>query len=147
MAKLAWTPWHQVVKLRDDVRTGEISLATFAADLYFVMMGEAKPVYQDPKEFFALTYPTYNLRELSKEVVLRLAGKKEKAVRQLALPYGGGKTHSHSAFAAAWEDITVGHYQTSNRRRVTCALAWAHDQVGSLAVRFRRGGRDHASSS
>ena len=94
MAKPAWKPWHEVVKLRDDVRTGELSLATFAADLHQVVMGEAKPVYQDPKEFFALTYPTYNLRELSKEVVLRLAGKNEKAVRQLALPYGGGKTHT-----------------------------------------------------
>ena len=94
MAKSAWKPWHEVVKLRDDVRTGELSLATFAADLYQVVMGDAKPVYQDPKEFFALTYPTYNLRELSKEVVLRLAGKSEKAVRQLALPYGGGKTHT-----------------------------------------------------
>ena len=54
MAKPAWKPWHEVVKLRDDVRTGELSLATFAADLYQVVMGEAKPVYQDPKEFFAL---------------------------------------------------------------------------------------------
>ena len=94
MAKPAWTPWHKVVTLRDDVRTGELSLATFAADLYQVLMNQAKPVYQDPKEFFALTYPTYNLRELSKDVVLRLAGKSEKAVRQLALPYGGGKTHT-----------------------------------------------------
>lgn len=94
MAKPAWKPWHEVVKLREDVRTGELSLATFAADLYQVMVGQAKPVYQDPKEFFALTYPTYNLRELSKEVILRLAGKNEKAVRQLALPFGGGKTHT-----------------------------------------------------
>jgi hypothetical protein len=94
MAKPAWTPWHKAVTLREDVRTGELSLATFAADLYQVMMGQAKPVYQDPKEFFALTYPTYNLRELAKDVVLRLAGKNEKAVRQLALPYGGGKTHT-----------------------------------------------------
>ncbi len=94
MAKPAWKPWHEVVKLREDVRTGELSLATFAADLYQVVMGEAKPVYQDPREFFALTYPTYNLRELCKEVVLRLVGKSEKAVRQLALPYGGGKTHT-----------------------------------------------------
>src|SRR3990172_1422969 len=94
MAKPAWKPWHEVVKLREDVRTGELSLATFAADLYQVVMGEAKPVYQDPKDFFALPYPTYTLRELSKEVVLRLAGKNDKAVRQLALPYGGGKTHT-----------------------------------------------------
>jgi predicted AAA+ superfamily ATPase len=24
-----------------------------------VMMGKAKPVYRDPAEFFALTYPTF----------------------------------------------------------------------------------------
>ena len=34
MSKLPWTPWHKVVKLREDVRTGEMSLAIFAADLY-----------------------------------------------------------------------------------------------------------------
>ena len=62
MAKHAWKPWHECVKLREDVRTGELSLATFAADLYQVMIGQAKPVYQEPKEFFSLTYPTYNLR-------------------------------------------------------------------------------------
>lgn len=94
MSKTPWTPWHQVVKLREDVRTGELSLAIFAADLYHVLMGKAKPVYQDPKEFFALTYPTHALRELAKDVVTRLAGKNDKAVRQLALPYGGGKTHT-----------------------------------------------------
>ncbi|MDP2627626.1 MAG: hypothetical protein Q8Q58_12060, partial [Candidatus Rokubacteria bacterium] len=57
-------------------------------------MGTARPVYQDPREFFALTYPTFNLRELAKDVVLRLAGRNDKAVRQLELTYGGGKTHA-----------------------------------------------------
>ncbi len=94
MAKLAWTPWHKVVTIRPDLKSGELSLNIFAADLYDVAMGKAKPVYQDPREFFSLTYPTFNLRELAKDVVLRLAGKSEKAVRQLELTYGGGKTHS-----------------------------------------------------
>ena len=94
MAKTPWTPWHRVVKLREDVRSGELSLAIFAADLYHVIMGRAKPVYQDPREFFALTYPTHALRGLAKDVVTRLAGQNDKAVRQLALPYGGGKTHT-----------------------------------------------------
>lgn len=55
---IAWKPWHQVVQLRNDLRSGELSLAIFAADLYDVAMGRARPVYQDPREFFALTYPT-----------------------------------------------------------------------------------------
>jgi hypothetical protein len=67
--------------LRPDVKSGELSLNIFAADLYDVAMGAAKPVYKDPKEFFSLTYPTFNLRELAKDVVTQLA---EKAKRQCA---------------------------------------------------------------
>src|SRR5207244_1297273 len=92
--KVAWTPWHKVVQLREDLKSGELSLAIFAADLYDVAMGKARPVYQDPQEFFTLTYPTFNLRELAKDVVTRLAGKHDKAIRQLELTYGGGKTHT-----------------------------------------------------
>ncbi len=95
MPTIPWTPWHKVVSLRPDLKSGELSLASFAADLYDVAMQHgARPAYEDPAEFFALTYPTYNLRELARDVVLRLAGKNDKAVRQLALTYGGGKTHT-----------------------------------------------------
>jgi hypothetical protein len=95
MAKHPWKPWHEVVKLRDDLRTGDLPLHLFAADLYEVMMQRGKrPVYENPEEFFALTFPTYNLRELVRDVVLRVAGKNDKAVRQLELTYGGGKTHT-----------------------------------------------------
>ncbi len=94
MAKASYLPWHQTVKLREDVRSGDLSLSIFAADLYDVVMGRAKPIYQKPEEFFALTYPTFNLRELAKDVLLRLAGKNDRAVRQLQLTYGGGKTHA-----------------------------------------------------
>jgi hypothetical protein len=93
--KLPWTPWHGVVKLRDDFRSGSLSLADFAADLHDVMMQKgARPIYEDPARFFALTYPTFSLRELAKDVMLRLAAKNTKAIRQLELTYGGGKTHT-----------------------------------------------------
>ncbi len=93
--KTSWKPWHEVVQLRDDLKTGELSLAVFAADLYDVVMQKGRrPVYEDPAEFFALTYPTYNLRELVKDVVLRLAGKTDKAYRKLSVNYGGGKAHT-----------------------------------------------------
>ena len=92
---LSWTPWPQVVSLREDVRTGELSLNDFAADLHDVMMqGGTRPIYENPARFFALTFPTFSLRELAKDVMLRLAGKNTKAVRQLELTYGGGKTHT-----------------------------------------------------
>ena len=67
----------------------------FAADLYDVVMQKRlRPVYEDPAEFFALTYPTFNLRELVREVALRLVGRSDKAYRKLAVNYGGGKTHT-----------------------------------------------------
>lgn len=95
MAKLPWKKWHEVVKLRDDLRSGDLPLHMFAADLYEVMMQNGKrPIYERPEEFFALTFPTHNLRNLVREVTLRLAGKNDKAVRQLELTYGGGKTHT-----------------------------------------------------
>ena len=90
-----WKPWHEVMRLRDDVRTGELSLADFAADLHDVMTQRGiRPVYENPGRFFALTYPTFPLRELARDVALRLAGQNTKAIRQLELTYGGGKTHT-----------------------------------------------------
>ena len=95
MAKLPWKPWHEVVKLRDDLKSGDLPLHMFAADLYEVMMQNGKrPIYENPEEFFALTFPTHNLRNLVREVTLRLAGRNDKAIRQLELTYGGGKTHT-----------------------------------------------------
>ena len=95
MAKPSWTPWHQVVTLRDDLKTGQLALNEFAADLYDVALQQGtRPIYENPKSFFALTYPTTALRGLAKDVIHRLAAKNQKAVRQLELTYGGGKTHT-----------------------------------------------------
>jgi hypothetical protein len=95
MAKLPWKPWHEVVRLRDELKSGELSLQMFAADLYEVLMQRGKqPVYEKPESFFGLTFPTHNLRNLVRDVALRLANKNDKAVRQLELTYGGGKTHT-----------------------------------------------------
>ena len=94
-SRISPSPWHEVVRLRDDLKSGELSLAVFAADLYDVVMQQGqRPVYEHPTEFFALTYPTFNLRELVKEVALRLAGRSDRAYRKLAVNYGGGKTHT-----------------------------------------------------
>ncbi len=101
-------PWHEVVQLRDDVRTRDLSLAVFAADLYDVVMQKGKrPAYENPDEFFALTYPTYNLRELVKDVVLRLARRSDKAYRTLSVNYGGGKTHTLITLKHLVEDPTA----------------------------------------
>ena len=95
MSNPSWIPWHQVVRLRDDLRAGELALNEFAADLYDVALQSGRRrIYEDPKEFFALTYPTSALLDLARDVVRRLVGKNQKAVRQLELTYGGGKTHT-----------------------------------------------------
>ena len=81
MSRLPWTSWDKVV---DYVRTGDFSLSQFAADLYDVIMDrgpKGTEIYQTPGEFFALTYPTYNLRELAKDGVHRLAGNTTSTLR------------------------------------------------------------------
>ena len=93
--KRSWTPWHKVVSLRDDLKRGELSLAVFAADLYDVVLQKGqRKIYEDPAEFFALTFPTLNLRDLVRDVAHRLAGRSDKAYRSLSVTYGGGKTHT-----------------------------------------------------
>ena len=88
-------PWHAVVRLKDELRSGELALAEFAADLHEVTLARGRrPVYEEPAQFFALTYPTHALRDLVRDVAARLAGRSDKAVRQLELTYGGGKTHT-----------------------------------------------------
>ena len=90
-----WTPWHQVVDVREDVLSGELTINTFAADLHDVIAQTGKrPIYEDASEFFKLTYPTHTLRELAREVAERLNGKSVRAVRQMEQTYGGGKTHT-----------------------------------------------------
>ena len=39
----ALSPWHEVVQLRDDLKSGELPLAVFAADLYDVVMQKGPP--------------------------------------------------------------------------------------------------------
>src|SRR5918999_3086672 len=94
MAKTTARPWHEVMHLRAVIKSTELSLKAFAADLYDVMLERNPGVYHDPKEFFSLTYPTVRLRDLARDVTWRLAGKSEKAVRQLHMTFGGGKTRS-----------------------------------------------------
>lgn len=88
-------PWHHFVRLKDELKSGELTLAEFAADLHEVALARGKRiVYEDPAQFFALTYPTMALRDLVRDVAARLDGRSDKAVRQLELTYGGGKTHT-----------------------------------------------------
>lgn len=89
--------WHKIVTLREDVRQGTLALSEFAADLDAVMTKNTAPQYAqyvDPARFFEITHATESLTNLATEICERLQGKSEKAVRQLAMTYGGGKSHS-----------------------------------------------------
>jgi hypothetical protein len=88
------SPWHQLCTLREDVRSGTLTLAEFAADLNDVRTGDAPAVYRDPAMFFDRTYPTYRMKVLTRDVLLRLAGQGGRPVLQLQVAYGGGKTHT-----------------------------------------------------
>jgi hypothetical protein len=86
--------WRQLCALRDDVRSGTLTLDEFAADLNAVRTGEAPAIYREPALFFARTFPTYRIKRLARDVLLRLAGQGGKPVLQLQVSYGGGKTHT-----------------------------------------------------
>jgi len=87
-------PWHQLCTLRQDVRSGTLTLAEFAADLNAVRTGDAPPVYRDPAMFFERTFPTFRMKELAREVLKRLSGQAGRPVLRLQVAYGGGKTHT-----------------------------------------------------
>ncbi len=86
--------WHELCNLREDVRTGRLTLDEFAADLNGVRTGESPAVYREATMFFSRTYPTYRMKQLVRDVLLRLAGQGGKPVQQLQVAYGGGKTHT-----------------------------------------------------
>ncbi|MDB5610682.1 MAG: hypothetical protein JWP25_7582 [Bradyrhizobium sp.] len=87
--------WTQIVRVRDDVRSGQLSLQEFAADLFDVVNHTGKrPLYEDPEKFFSLSYATSAQRDIASATAERLRGKSDKAIRQLELTYGGGKTHT-----------------------------------------------------
>jgi len=79
---------------RTDVLSGYLTEAEFAADLAQVIDGQAPPEYQKSDIFFANTHPTHGLKDLLKNVALRLAHQGGAAsIFRLDTQYGGGKTH------------------------------------------------------
>lgn len=131
--------WHQVVRLRADIRDAELSLKAFAADLYDVMLRRNPGVYHDPKEFFSLTYPTVRLRDLARDVTRRLAGKSEKAVRQLHTTFGGGKTHSLITLVhLVTEPDALPDIPAVEQFRTHCAIEGGFPKARAAAVVFDR---------
>ena len=93
----------QACRPRQDVLTGSVAEADFAADLAAVISGRGSPEYCDPARFFANTYPTRGLKNLLANVSRRLsgAGGEAAAIFRLDTSYGGGKTHALIALVHA----------------------------------------------
>ena len=87
-------PWHQLCTLRDDVRSGRLTMDEFAADLNGARTGEAPDVYREATLFFDRTFPTYRMKTMAAAVLSRLAGQGGNPVYRLQVAYGGGKTHT-----------------------------------------------------
>jgi hypothetical protein len=84
---------------RADVIGGGLADNHFAAQLDQVVRNPSGyPIYGDPDEFFAITYPTSGLRQLLTRTFGRVSGAKaegaEHGVIRSATSFGGGKTHS-----------------------------------------------------
>ena len=88
-------PWREVIVPHRDVREGNLRGSEFAADLYYVVRGEASREYLEPVEFFRRTYLTEGLRDLLTAAARRVAGDSNASpVWNLQTNFGGGKTHS-----------------------------------------------------
>src|SRR6266571_8815433 len=84
---------------RHDVLSGGLADNHFAAQLDQVVRNpESYPIYGDPGEFFALTFPTSGLKRLLARTFGRLSRAKvegaEHGVIRAETSFGGGKTHS-----------------------------------------------------
>lgn len=108
-ADASLVPWREIVMPHEDVRTGNLKEAEFAADLDQVHRQKAGPEYQDPHEFFNRTYLTEGLTNLLATALRRLHSQGGDPVIELQTNFGGGKTHSMIALyhAASGVDLTT----------------------------------------
>ncbi|WNZ47372.1 DUF499 domain-containing protein [Leptolyngbya boryana CZ1] len=118
--------------LRDEIQAGELSLDLFAAKLRLVVEGKAPQVYQDPKIFFANTFPTDGLKTLVSEVFGRLMGAAVGSpIIRLETSFGGGKTHDEIAL---WHIAKNGRHIEGLDRFVDLTLIPDHPiQVAAIA--------------
>lgn len=107
---------HETCIPRPEILSGELSLELFAAKLRLVVEGNAPQVYQNPRQFFAQTFPTDGIKTLIKEVFSRLTGNSVGSpVIRLETSFGGGKTHD---LIAIWHICHQGR-QISGLERFT----------------------------
>lgn len=116
---------------RRDVLGGGLSDNHFAAQLDQVVRNPgAYPVYGDPTEFFALTYPTAGLCDLLTRTFGRLSGAKvpgaEHGLIRSETSFGGGKTHSLIAvyhLATGARPLSIGEFVDPALLPTDCQVA------------------------
>jgi hypothetical protein len=87
--------WFTNAIPHNDIQNAKLDESIFAANLSEVALSTGPDVYTDPKLFFAKTYVTDGLRDISTRVVQALNGEEsENRVISLQTGFGGGKTHS-----------------------------------------------------
>ena len=86
--------FENIAKPHRDIRRGNFTLDTYAANLGDVAKGQGPAEYRHPKRFFEKTYMTEGLKQLLRGVERRVKGRGGDAVIQLQTPFGGGKTHT-----------------------------------------------------
>ena len=87
--------WFNNAIPHSDIQNAKLDESIFAANLSEVALGTGPEVYTDPELFFAKTYVTDGLRDISTRVVQALNGEEsENRVISLQTGFGGGKTHS-----------------------------------------------------
>ena len=92
--KYDFKPWRDVAPPHPDVMSARFVEAEYAANLATVVREEAADTYQDPREFFRITYMTKGLAQVLQRAIERLAGKGGDPVIGLQTAFGGGKTHT-----------------------------------------------------
>lgn len=87
-------PWYEIVEPFKTIRSGQIEETEFTSDLNEIIGGKASQYYQDPIQFFKITYMTRGLLRLFHTVQSKVTLGKGNAIIKLQTPFGGGKTHA-----------------------------------------------------
>ncbi|OQC51696.1 MAG: hypothetical protein BWX56_00855 [Euryarchaeota archaeon ADurb.Bin023] len=86
--------FHIIAVPHKDILEKELTLNTFAADLWGVSKKTAPEEYRDKELFFSKTYLTEGMQTLLSVVEMKLKGEGGEPVIQIQTPFGGGKTHT-----------------------------------------------------
>lgn len=148
---MALRPITETCEPRSDVLAGGLTDAHFAAQLDQVVRDPSKyPVYGDPSEFFAVTYPTEGLKRLLTSTFGRLSGRggeiegAEHGVVRFQTSFGGGKTHGLIAayhLASGARPLAIGEFVDPDLLPDHCRVAAVVGDALGAGVSFEVNGR------